>query len=33
MSSDLIAAGYSQADIARQMGVSRQAVQEMLAMG
>ena len=34
MSSDLIAAGYSQADIARpRWAVSRQAVQEMLAMG
>ena len=29
----LIAAGYSQADIAREMGVTRQAVQKMLAVG
>jgi DNA-binding NarL/FixJ family response regulator len=28
----LIAAGYSQADIGREMGVTRQAVQKMLAM-
>jgi len=29
---ELIEAGYSQSDIAREMGVSRQAVQKMLAM-
>lgn len=29
----LIAAGYSQSDIAREMGVTRQAVQKMLAAG
>lgn len=29
----LVAAGYSQADIAREMGVTRQAVQKMLAVG
>jgi DNA-binding NarL/FixJ family response regulator len=31
--SELISAGYSQADIAREMGVTRQAVQKMLALG
>lgn len=30
---ELIAAGYSQSDIAREMGVTRQAVQKMLALG
>lgn len=30
---ELVAAGYSQADIAREMGVTRQAVQKMLAVG
>jgi DNA-directed RNA polymerase specialized sigma24 family protein len=30
---DLIDSGYSQADIAREMGVTRQAVQKMLAAG
>lgn len=30
---DLIDAGYSQSDIAREMGVTRQAVQKMLAAG
>lgn len=29
----LVAAGYSQADIAREMGVTRQAVQKMLTLG
>jgi predicted transcriptional regulator len=29
----LVAAGYSQSDIAREMGVTRQAVQKMLAAG
>lgn len=29
----LITAGYSQSDIAREMGVTRQAVQKMLAAG
>jgi DNA-binding NarL/FixJ family response regulator len=29
----LIEAGYSQSDIAREMGVTRQAVQKMLALG
>jgi DNA-directed RNA polymerase specialized sigma24 family protein len=29
---DLIGEGYSQADIAREMGVTRQAVQKMLAV-
>lgn len=29
----LVDAGYSQADIAREMGVTRQAVQKMLAVG
>lgn len=31
--SELIDGGYSQADIAREMGVTRQAVQKMLAAG
>jgi DNA-directed RNA polymerase specialized sigma24 family protein len=30
---ELIDAGYSQSDVAREMGVSRQAVQKMLAVG
>jgi DNA invertase Pin-like site-specific DNA recombinase len=30
---ELIEAGYSQSDIAREMGVTRQAVQKMLAAG
>ncbi len=30
---ELVNAGYSQADIAREMGVTRQAVQKMLAVG
>jgi DNA-binding NarL/FixJ family response regulator len=30
---ELIAAGYSQSDIAREMGVTRQAVQKMIAAG
>lgn len=30
---ELVRAGYSQADIAREMGVTRQAVQKMLAVG
>ena len=30
---ELIEAGYSQSDIAREMGVTRQAVQKMLAIG
>ena len=30
---ELIDAGYSQSDIAREMGVTRQAVQKMLAAG
>ena len=30
---ELVRAGYSQADIAREMGVTRQAVQKMLATG
>lgn len=30
---ELIGAGYSQSDIAREMGVTRQAVQKMLAAG
>jgi DNA-binding NarL/FixJ family response regulator len=30
---ELVKAGYSQADIAREMGVTRQAVQKMLAVG
>jgi len=29
----LVTAGYSQADIAREMGVTRQAVQKMLTLG
>jgi DNA-binding NarL/FixJ family response regulator len=29
----LIAGGHSQADIARELGVTRQAIQKMLAMG
>lgn len=29
----LIAAGHSQADIARELGVTRQAIQKMLALG
>jgi DNA-binding NarL/FixJ family response regulator len=29
----LIASGFSQADIARELGVSRQAIQKMLALG
>jgi transposase-like protein len=29
----LVAAGYSQSDVAREMGVTRQAVQKMLAVG
>jgi DNA-binding NarL/FixJ family response regulator len=29
---DLIAEGFSQADIARELGVSRQAIQKMLAL-
>ena len=30
---ELLGAGYSQSDIAREMGVSRQAVQKMLTLG
>jgi DNA-binding MarR family transcriptional regulator len=30
---ELIAAGYSQSDLAREMGVTRQAVQKMIAAG
>jgi DNA-binding NarL/FixJ family response regulator len=30
---ELIDSGYSQSDIAREMGVTRQAVQKMLALG
>jgi DNA-binding NarL/FixJ family response regulator len=30
---DLVDSGYSQADIAREMGVTKQAVQKMLAVG
>jgi DNA-directed RNA polymerase specialized sigma24 family protein len=30
---ELVEVGYSQADIAREMGVTRQAVQKMLALG
>ena len=30
---ELVRAGYSQSDIAREMGVTRQAVQKMLALG
>jgi predicted transcriptional regulator len=30
---ELLDAGYSQSDIAREMGVSRQAVQKMLTLG
>jgi DNA-binding NarL/FixJ family response regulator len=30
---ELLQAGYSQADIAREMGVTRQAVQKMLSLG
>ena len=30
---ELVDAGYSQADIAREIGVTRQAVQKMLAIG
>ena len=29
----LVASGYSQADVAREMGVTRQAVQKMLTLG
>lgn len=30
---ELMSAGYSQSDVAREMGVTRQAVQKMLAIG